>query len=1705
MAVLLILAMVTTLVVNWNLRGTGIAATADYECGMEEHVHDKDCYELVCTEDGEDGDIKWSKLEAQDNADTAEFEIGTAEETEDVTEAETKEDEMTASPSDAAKDDSDAKQHIHTKKCYRLICEIPEHIHTSKCMSNIASEVETKEDWEATLPEFTGDENQAQKMVAVAESQIGYHESVNNFKLADDGVTKQGYTRYGEWYGNPYGDWSAMFAAFVLHYAGISKNDFPVNSGCQAWIMGLKQKELYGSGGSYEPNYGDLVFLDLDEDSQADHVGIVVDLERDEEEENLVSVTAVMGDLNDAVEETQCDAAGAEILGYGMIPDNGIRILPDAADGTVIDMAEYVTGISGSGAKYDAKGNIYFVDIQTEFTFEGNQVSENRLHYYYEYPDGIIIPSGLLTEKNHDLLDSNNVKAGTYHFYKTKNGKYRVGIDFDEEYIKKHGTEGIKGYVRFSGQVSADKADQDGNIKVVGSDEVQLVIPKDQIDYPDDETNQYDISASKSGFYEIKDGKLIYTVYVTSIKGTPDNIEFKDMIETEGMELDTPAVTVEKQTVPRYDYGNGNYGDGNPESSEEISVNPTYENGKLEMPLPQIEKAMSGEDAKGTSCLKYTRYKVVYTYDVSKLTAKPSAKNKVSASSSRNGTEVKSESECDIGIENTHSLDKAGWFDANNNRIYWTITVNRNCLDIAGAVLTDDMLEKLAAGTEIKITPTTGVTVEKDSNGKITGIKFNAVEDGMNKNTYKIEYCTEAKAQWNDQVINNDAKFTPGDNSGAIDKTGTVTIGGGSVAKSVEDADVSEDGTTAVVKWKSTISIPAGGLPEGTEITDDSTKNQWGGTGGRQYMTRDQVIKWAQEIYWTDDNGNKIGAAINLTEGDLADITFTASDGKQYSWSQINSGNQDFADLLYTVWNVKLKQNLAQPDGAKKLIFVYKTTADLEGAGIGTKNYYNMIRVGNREASATYVYRKGGLVKTDETGSADTTSKVNEDGTLIWKITADLAKESGYLKITDYLPDGVKLISLKGEGNINDLNTIPIDGNGNISKTNNGYNVTGTYENQKIQLKLTRTGDQKLGVGAYTFAVTCKVDKENLTDYETGRTYTFTNTATANTDSGSIGSADQTQEWTEKKKSDTFKVVDKTGRWNNDTRRVEYSIVLNPEGKDIVEGSGVLELRDVLEYYHQVYAIADGQYGNGTPFELSAWLVPESVHLYRAEKLEDGALGQGSEITNWKWTVETGKKQYRPDINTSTILASNLPDETPMILTYAYQFQADIPEQWHSTSNMSVNNEAELVGTGYKDGKTQNDTNWSKQDHSAGVSTYKRYTVYKVSMGNYGMTLPGAVFKLQKYNGTEYEDTGDDYTTDQDGKIIIQWQKDEYDIWYDANTLYRLIETQPPQGYILPEDTEKNAVYFYFTDITDNDHILPAERPANAYDLAEGSHMAYIENESRQTEITIVKEWQNVDGSRLEGKQGSISVNLYQRASSTPVEDGGEASITGEIKRGDVTYGNAWKSIEKADYPVGTEVKITLTSPDGYMESSSPELQVDGVKLTPIVSSGENSEKIYSYSFALHTGTNNIQGCVPAWHDAGWKVLPIETKVPDARKYDTYEISADEGWTKTITGLPAIDVDSDGKRIYYSYYVEEAQSGGSYEVTYDNNSGIVSGTITITNKSTTDENYRLPETGGTGTIPFRTAGLAIISLAVLSNGILRCRRGRKTEHTEFRK
>ena len=66
----------------------------------------------------------------------------------------------------------------------------------------------------------------------------------------------------------------------------------------------------------------------------------------------------------------------------------------------------------------------------------------------------------------------------------------------------------------------------------------------------------------------------------------------------------------------------------------------------------------------------------------------------------------------------------------------------------------------------------------------------------------------------------------------------------------------------------------------------------------------------------------------------------------------------------------------------------------------------------------------------------------------------------------------------------------------------------------------------------------------------------------------------------------------------------------------------------------------------------------------------------------------------------------------------------------------------------------------------------------------------------------------------------------------------------------------------------------------------------------------------------------------------------------------------------------------------------------------------------------------------------------------------------------------------------YYYYIEE-DSVPNYDTSYDNNGGIQSGTITVTNKAKETPEYQLPETGGSGTIWYALGGMLLIVSAVI--------------------
>ena len=126
MALLLALALLTSLFVNWQLHSVGIAQTADYQCGEIEHQHTAECYEkvLVCGyEEGEPED--WNATKPDDSA-FPDADYGVEQSDADI-----------AAYSAEPEPEYIFVPHQHTDDCYQevktLTCYEEEHVHTDDC------------------------------------------------------------------------------------------------------------------------------------------------------------------------------------------------------------------------------------------------------------------------------------------------------------------------------------------------------------------------------------------------------------------------------------------------------------------------------------------------------------------------------------------------------------------------------------------------------------------------------------------------------------------------------------------------------------------------------------------------------------------------------------------------------------------------------------------------------------------------------------------------------------------------------------------------------------------------------------------------------------------------------------------------------------------------------------------------------------------------------------------------------------------------------------------------------------------------------------------------------------------------------------------------------------------------------------------------------------------------------------------------------------------------------------------------------------------------------------------------------------------------------------------------------------------------------------------------------------------------------------
>lgn len=258
--------------------------------------------------------------------------------------------------------------HSHTDSCYDTLeaCPLEEHIHDETCYSNIQADVETSDDWEMTLAIISRSPSTAKNVLSVAKSQLGYTESTRNFEVDEHGV-RRGITRYGQWYGNPYGDWSSMFTSFCLYYAGV---DAPFNGGPETMRMEWVKEGLFVPAQEYAPMVGYILFLDKDLDGNADATGII-------EEYDVTTISLIEGNVPvqademvlDAVARTTIPMDDPMILGYGLIQDDAMMmVLPTGDTGVIATTTQYSPDMFTDNATFV----LYTTSGNSTYAFDGN-------------------------------------------------------------------------------------------------------------------------------------------------------------------------------------------------------------------------------------------------------------------------------------------------------------------------------------------------------------------------------------------------------------------------------------------------------------------------------------------------------------------------------------------------------------------------------------------------------------------------------------------------------------------------------------------------------------------------------------------------------------------------------------------------------------------------------------------------------------------------------------------------------------------------------------------------------------------------------------------------------------------------------------------------------------------------------------------------------------------------------------------------------------------------------------------------------------------------------------------------------------------------------------------------------------------------------------------------------------------------------------
>lgn len=761
------------------------------------------------------------------------------------------------------------------------------------------------------------------------------------------------------------------------------------------------------------------------------------------------------------------------------------------------------------------------------------------------------------------------------------------------------------------------------------------------------------------------------------------------------------------------------------------------------------------------------------------------------------------------------SLKKEGRVES-DNKVHWTITVNKNGLNIGGWNL-QDVLDGIPFNGEVTITPQGGQPL-------VTTLPY-TFPAGFDK-PCTITYTTPAEPQIGRDQISNQASLGKGQQ--AVNTTNSIQRPAfHPLKKTGTGTDMSDDGNTLSLGWHIRVSAD----PYTIQGPWTLTEWLWGNDGQR--FTAAQVQQLEEDVL---NAARKAG---------IRNVTFHVY-RKQYDRQAVDKLQ---SDETYE----KITMTFAQPLEKGKTIEVDLET---EAPASALKNHDSVAFFNNASINGTDAQRASNTWKNQpEPGkgkfsiqkfdnSAGSTSGRNtvheeddlDENTVKWAVPVTIPPDwdGGPITVTDTIPAGLRFRPYWTKLWINNQET---------TVQVQGEQGTGWWNGQKIPITLDKNAgangtltmtlsqavinEMKQSVVGNSISVKLRLSfeidnhKDWLTSHQDGtKYYMYTNHARlSDQDGNSLGSATQSQtiRMPILRKS-CAKPVDDCMPGNV----IPYTITFNPAGCKLNDGNPIM-LVDTLSYY------SSASYITGVS------LVPDSLEVL-------GPDGKPLPSSEWHYTYRVSDS-YGTITNTLRITVN---DGIPVTIHYSNLVHCPNDDQWPSITNKVTALADHTLDTS----QVVSHFHFSTAQITGNVNGI---TVIKQDAFNAAKRLPDAHFKLQIYKDGQWTDFAKDVYTGSTGQFTMS------DI--PVQTLCRLIETKAPAGYILPED--EDAYYYFYIIRSGESANVPSEYSGRTHIFIDGD-VAYINNTPIETSISVYKRWQNRAGQSVKAGADQASFNIFQ-------------------------------------------------------------------------------------------------------------------------------------------------------------------------------------------------------------------------------------------------